>query len=186
MNTTLRTLVANIGAFQREFASFEAEVASFNKRLQAGLGEVRRFERIKDLQLHLVTNFEGLGFYKSLSKMQEIVRQQSAEFGKDSGPQMIIVEPDEPLNVLKPEQMALRELLAEAAVATDPVSLVAWKSDKPEIADMPDQAWLMYACTQLLGSGLHLNFVGDPVPEVFAINEGFHDIEVCARERELA
>ena len=83
VNTTLRTLVANIGAFQREFASFEAEVASFNKRLQAGLGEVRRFERIRDLQLHLVTNFEGLGFYKSLSKMQEIVRQQSAEFGKD-------------------------------------------------------------------------------------------------------
>lgn len=83
VNTTLRTLVANIGAFQREFASFEAEVASFNKRLQAGLGEVRRFERIRDLQLHLVTNFEGLGFYKSLSKMQEIVRQQSSEFGKD-------------------------------------------------------------------------------------------------------
>lgn len=83
VNTTLRTLVANIGAFQREFASFEAEVASFNKRLQAGLGEVRRFERIRDLQLHLVTNFEGLGFYKSLTKMQEIVRQQSAEFGKD-------------------------------------------------------------------------------------------------------
>lgn len=83
VNTTLRTLVANIGAFQREFASFETEVASFNKRLQAGLGEVRRFERIKDLQLHLVTNFEGLGFYKSLSKMQEIVRQQSTEFGKD-------------------------------------------------------------------------------------------------------
>ncbi len=83
VNTTLRTLVANIGAFQREFASFEEEVASFNKRLQAGLGEVRRFERIRDLQLHLVTNFEGLGFYKSLSKMQEIVRQQSAEFGRD-------------------------------------------------------------------------------------------------------
>jgi hypothetical protein len=83
VNTTLRTLVANIGAFQREFASFETEVASFNKRLQAGLGEVRRFERIKDLQLHLVTNFEGLGFYKSLSKMQDVVRQQSTEFGKD-------------------------------------------------------------------------------------------------------
>ena len=52
---------------------------------------------------------------------------------------MVIVEPDEPLNVLKPEQMALRELLAEAAVAIDPVSLVAWKSGKPEIADMPDE-----------------------------------------------
>ena len=104
----------------------------------------------------------------------------------DSGPQMIIVEPNDPLNVLAPEQTALRELLAEATVAIDPVSLVAWKSGKPEIADMPDQAWLMYACTQLLGSGLRLNFIGDPVPEVFAINEGFHDIEVYAPERELA
>ncbi|BDT68275.1 hypothetical protein os1_24570 [Comamonadaceae bacterium OS-1] len=43
----------------------------------------------------------------------------------DAGPQMIIVESDEPLNVLKPEQMALRELLAEAAVAMEPISLVA-------------------------------------------------------------
>jgi hypothetical protein len=99
---------------------------------------------------------------------------------------MIIVEPHELLNVLKPEQIALRELLAQAAVAIHPVSLVAWKSEKPAIADMPDQAWLMYACTQLLGSGLKLNFVGDPVPEAFASNEGFHDIEVCAPSRELA
>ena len=104
----------------------------------------------------------------------------------DAGPQLVIVEPDEPLNMLKPEQMALRELLAQAAVATNPISLVAWKSGKPDIADMPDQAWLMYACTQLLGSGLKLNFVGNPIPETFAINDGFHDIDVYTRERELA
>lgn len=122
-----------------------------------------------------------------VAAMERMPRKVAAKaHHDDSGPQMIIVEPDEPLNVLKPEQVALRELLAEAAVATDSVSLVVWKSSKPEIADMPDQAWLMYACTQLLGSGLHLNFVGDPVPEAFAINEGFHDIEVYARERELA
>ncbi len=51
---------------------------------------------------------------------------------------------------------------------------------------MPDQAWLMYACTQLLGSGLNLTFVGGPVPEAFEINEGFHDIQVYARAQELA
>lgn len=103
----------------------------------------------------------------------------------DAGPQMVIVESDEPLNVLKPEQMALRELLAEAAVAMEPISLVAWKSVKPAVADIPDQAWLMYACTQLLGSGLQLTFVGSPVPEAFEINEVFHDIQVYARSREL-
>lgn len=84
VNTEFRALLANIGAFQQAFGSFETEVATFNKRLQVGLGEVRRFERLKDLQLHLVTNFDGLGFYKSLSKMQEVVRQQKAtEFEHD-------------------------------------------------------------------------------------------------------
>lgn len=122
-----------------------------------------------------------------VTAMERMPRKVAAKARHDdSGPQMVIIEPDEPLNVLKPEQRALRELLAEAAVATDPVSLVAWKLGQPEIADMPDQAWLMYACTQLLGSGLKLNFVGDSVPETFAINEGFHDVEVYARQRESA
>lgn len=104
----------------------------------------------------------------------------------DAAPQMMIIEDEEVLETLKPEQMALRELLALAEAAAAPFSVNAWKATKPEIADLPDQAWLMYSCTQLLVSGVRLRFIGDPVPDQFALNEEFHDIEVCPRERQVA
>ncbi|MDW5443817.1 ATP-binding protein [Polaromonas sp. SM01] len=83
VNITLKTLLANIGAFQKAIQSFEKEVAAFNRRLQDGLTEVRCFERIKDLRLDIITNFENLGFYKKLARMDDIVRQHANEFGKD-------------------------------------------------------------------------------------------------------
>ncbi|MBE0548497.1 MAG: ATP-binding protein [Rubrivivax sp.] len=83
VNITLKTLLANIGAFQKAIRSFEKEVAAFNRRLQDGLSEVRCFERIQDLRLDIITNFENLGFYKKLARMDDIVRQHANEFGKD-------------------------------------------------------------------------------------------------------
>lgn len=83
VNLTLKTLLANISAFQKAIQSFEREVATFNSRLQAGLNEVRCFERIKDLRLDIITNFENLGFYKKLSRMDDVVRRHANEFGKD-------------------------------------------------------------------------------------------------------
>jgi hypothetical protein len=83
VNITLKTLLANIGAFQKALQSFEKEVSSFNRRLQDGLSKVRCFERIKDLRLDIITNFENLGFYKKLARMDDIVRQHASEFGKD-------------------------------------------------------------------------------------------------------
>lgn len=83
VNLTLRTLLANIGAFQKAIQAFEREVSAFNRRLQEGLTEVKCFERVKDLRLDIVTNFEGLGFYKKLSRMEEVVRQHASEVGKD-------------------------------------------------------------------------------------------------------
>lgn len=83
VNITLKTLLANIGAFQKAIQSFEREVASFNRRLQAGLTEVKCFERVKDLRLDIVTNFDGLGFYKKLSRMEDVVRKHANEMGKD-------------------------------------------------------------------------------------------------------
>lgn len=83
VNITLKTLLANIGAFQKAIQSFEKEVGAFNRRLQAGLTGVRCFERIKDLRLDIITNFENLGFYKKLARMDDIVRQHANEFGKD-------------------------------------------------------------------------------------------------------
>jgi DNA repair exonuclease SbcCD ATPase subunit len=83
VNLVLKTLLANIGAFQKDIQSFEKEVSSFNKRLQAGLTAVRCFERIKDLRLDIITNFDNLGFYKKLARMDDIVRQHANERGKD-------------------------------------------------------------------------------------------------------
>ncbi len=83
VNLTLKTLLANIGAFQKAIQAFEREVGTFNRRLQAGLSEVKCFERVTDLRLDIVTNFEGLGFYKKLSGMEEVVRRHSSELGKD-------------------------------------------------------------------------------------------------------
>lgn len=83
VNLTLRTLLANIGAFQKAIQAFEREVSAFNRRLQEGLTEVKCFERVKDLRLDIVTNFEGLGFYKKLSRMEEVVRLNASEVGKD-------------------------------------------------------------------------------------------------------
>lgn len=83
VNLTLRTLLANIGAFQKAIQAFEREVSAFNRRLQEGLTEVKCFERVKNLRLDIVTNFEGLGFYKKLSRMEEVVRHHASEVGKD-------------------------------------------------------------------------------------------------------
>lgn len=83
VNLTLRTLLANIGAFQKAIQAFEREVSTFNRRLQEGLTGVKCFERVKDLRLDIVTNFEGLGFYRKLSRMEDVVRQHANEVGKD-------------------------------------------------------------------------------------------------------
>lgn len=83
INITLKALLSNIGAFQKAIQSFEREVGSFNRRLQSGLNEVRCFDRVKDLRLDIVTNFDGLGFYKKLSRMEDVVREHANEVGRD-------------------------------------------------------------------------------------------------------
>lgn len=83
VNLTLKTLLANIGAFHKAIKSFEKQVSDFNDRLKAGLSGVQYFERVKDLRLDIVTKFEDLGFYKKLSRMEDIVRLHANEVGKD-------------------------------------------------------------------------------------------------------
>lgn len=83
VNMTLKTLLANIGAFSGAIKSFEKEVRHFNERLQRGLSSVKGFERLSSPRLDIVTNFEDLGFYKKLSRMEEIARAHAAEVGRD-------------------------------------------------------------------------------------------------------
>lgn len=52
-NQTLRSFLTNISSLQSAISEFESEVRSVNARLQAGLSQVRCFERIQDLTLNI-------------------------------------------------------------------------------------------------------------------------------------
>lgn len=75
LNTTLGTVLAEIGHFSRAIAKFESEVGTFNKQLQTALGAVECFARMESLTLNIVADFSSLGFYRKLKRMDEVVRQ---------------------------------------------------------------------------------------------------------------
>ena len=75
VNTSLGTLLENIGDFRNTIDRFKSQVVEFNKHLQAGLSGVSlRFERLKDFQIHVVCDFEKLDFLKKLDSLDEIIR----------------------------------------------------------------------------------------------------------------
>lgn len=89
---------------------------------------------------------------------------------EDDGPEV-----DEPVD---PAQRALRELVAQACRSDEPISLLDWKQGRSELADVSDDAWLMFSCLQLKGGGLRLSFIEQPSMDPFQINELFYDVEV--------
>lgn len=96
----------------------------------------------------------------------------------DPGPQLLLEDEAEVQEVVDPQQVALRELVIQAASTTEPLSLLAWKHRRTELTDVTDEAWLMFACLQLKGSGFRVEFVQLFELDPFPINERFHDIEV--------
>ena len=96
----------------------------------------------------------------------------------DPGPQFLLEDETEVQEVVDPQQVALRELGIQAASTTEPLSLLAWKHRRSELTDVTDEAWLMFACLQLKGSGFRVEFVQLFELDPFPINERFHDIEV--------
>jgi Protein of unknown function (DUF3584) len=83
INTTLATVLANIGQFRKALAAFESEVGNFNRKLQRGLNEITRFDRVEGLKLDIVADFEGLGFYRKLTRMDEVVRRHQSDHGSN-------------------------------------------------------------------------------------------------------
>lgn len=75
IRNTLHTVLANIGSFHKSILGFETEVTAFNTRLQEALREVKRFERVDELHLNIVADFESLHFYKKLRHMDALVRE---------------------------------------------------------------------------------------------------------------
>jgi len=78
LRNTLQTVLANIGAFNKSILGFEREVSAFNSRLQEALREVKRFDRVDELHLNIVADFESLHFYKKLRHMDTVVREHQA------------------------------------------------------------------------------------------------------------
>lgn len=98
----------------------------------------------------------------------------------EHGPQMLVEENEQLQETLSPERLALRALATQIAHALQPVSLLSFKRHRAELGEMSDEAWLMFACLQLKGSGFRVEFVGNAVLDTFPINEHFYDVTVGA------
>jgi hypothetical protein len=119
------------------------------------------------------------GLIAAVAKMP--TKHKMAAVEADAGPQLLVEDETEIEEVVDPQQVALRELTKQATSATEPVSLLEWKRGRLELADVPDVAWLMFACIQLKGSGFRVEFMQRDELDPFPINESFYDIEVrCA------
>ncbi|MDW5443819.1 hypothetical protein [Polaromonas sp. SM01] len=119
------------------------------------------------------------GLLAAVAKMPNKPTVSTAE--TNPGPQLLLEDDTEVQEVVDPQQVALRELAIHAASATGPLSLLSWKHHRTELTDVTDEAWLMFACLQLKGSGFQVEFLQNVDLDPFPINEQFHDIEVrCA------
>jgi hypothetical protein len=119
------------------------------------------------------------GLLAAVAKMPS--RPKVGSVATSPGPHLLLEDDVEVEQVVDPQQVALRELSTLAALASEPISLLSWKRERLELAEVPDEAWLMFACLQLKGSGFRVKFVQLDDLDPFPINERFHDVEVsCA------
>lgn len=74
VNSMLGTVLENIGEFRKTIRNFEKHVRHFNEQLQTGLKQVSlRTERLTDLQIHVVCDFEKLDYLKKLDQLDSIM-----------------------------------------------------------------------------------------------------------------
>lgn len=105
----------------------------------------------------------------------------------EPGPQLLLEDDgNEVEESLDPAQKALRELVADASRSDAAISLLGWKRGRTELAEVSDEAWLMFSCLQLKGGGLRLTFVEQAALEPFPVNEAFYDVEVRRPMPEVA
>lgn len=114
----------------------------------------------------------------AVAKMPPAKSSKREAVEPESGPQMMVEEDEHLEETLIPERLALRSLTTEVAHSPLPVSLLAFKRHRPELSGMSDEAWLMFACLQLKGSGFRVEFVEEVVLDPFPINEQFYDVAV--------
>lgn len=118
--------------------------------------------------------FDGLLAAMAKMPAREAVKGPAS----DAAPQLLVEDGADMPEVLEPHQEALQELMEEVLATRSPISLLHWKRGHSALADMSDEAWLMYSCLQLKGSGFPIEFKQEVELEPFPINERFYDVEV--------
>jgi hypothetical protein len=83
VNLTLDAVLATISLFHRDITAFESEIGRFNTKLQAALSAVTQFERIKDVQIHITSNFEKVDFIRKLEVINAYARDHRAQLSRD-------------------------------------------------------------------------------------------------------
>lgn len=108
------------------------------------------------------------------------IRKTAAKSATEEAPQLLISDEEVALTEVEdPVILSLQDLASQAQQGDTSISLLGWKSSHPALENISDAAWLMFACIQLRATGLHLFFSRAQEPDPFAVNERFHDIEVC-------
>lgn len=93
LNQELMLVLETVSQFQKQIAQFESEISEFNKRLQTGLRNVCRFERLKEVELRVTTDFGALGIMDKLKMLIEpyaehkLRMQSSAGFNTELPPE---------------------------------------------------------------------------------------------------
>lgn len=82
LNNTLRVILDTIERFHSAILSFETEIKRFNKNLGKGLQAVQQFERIRGLEIEMVTDFSDLGFMERLKQVSKFASETHFTLGR--------------------------------------------------------------------------------------------------------
>ncbi|MHA7678582.1 ATP-binding protein [Cupriavidus sp. PET2-C1] len=82
LNNTLRVILDTIERFHSAILSFETEIKRFNKNLGKGLQSVQQFERIRGLEIEMVTDFSDLGFMERLKQVSKFASETHFTLGR--------------------------------------------------------------------------------------------------------
>lgn len=100
LNNTLRVILDTIERFHSAILSFETEIKRFNKNLGKGLQSVQQFERIRGLEIEMVTDFSDLGFMERLTQVSKFANHTHLTLGRTGQRRQV---PDEAAEIVLQE-----------------------------------------------------------------------------------
>ncbi|SOZ19188.1 conserved protein of unknown function (plasmid) [Cupriavidus taiwanensis] len=100
LNNTLRVILDTIERFHSAIQSFESDIKRFNKELGKGLQSVQQFERIRGLEIEMVTDFSDLGFMERLKQVSKFANDSHLTLGRAGQRRQV---PDEAAEVVLQE-----------------------------------------------------------------------------------